>query len=93
MSDRYQQQPMSLARKFAIAGAVLLGAAVLAFIVQNSESVTVEFLSFTMEAPLFLVMILSGFAALGLQKLIAWSLRRRARSVERRDPGRGGASD
>ena len=60
MSDRYPQQPMSLARKFAIAGAVLLGAAVLAFIIQNSEAVTVEFLGFTMEAPLFLVMILSA---------------------------------
>jgi uncharacterized integral membrane protein len=88
MSDRYQEQPMSLARKFAIAGAILLGAAVLAFIIQNSESVTVEFLSFTMEAPLFLVMILSGFAALGLQKLIGWSLRRRARAVERREHDR-----
>jgi len=82
-------QPMSVARKFALGGATLLAGAVIVFIVQNSESVAVEWFGLTMQAPLFLVMILSGVTALGLRKLISWGLRRRTRSAERRyeEPG------
>ncbi len=37
-------------------------------------------------------MILSGFSALGLHKLVGWSVRRRARAVERRESDRSGDS-
>lgn len=76
-------QPMSLARKAALAGAGVLAVAVIIFVVQNSESVTVEWLGFTMEAPLFLIMILSGVTALGIRKLVAWGMRRRSHSAPR----------
>lgn len=78
-------QPISLGRKIALGGATLLAAAVIVFVVQNSESVDVEWFGLTMQAPLFLVMILSGVTALGLRKLISWGLRRRTRTAERRN--------
>ena len=75
---------MSTARKAALAAAGLLAAAVLAFVFQNSESVDVQWLGFTIRAPLFVIMILSGLAAIGLRDLVGWALRRRTKAAERR---------
>ena len=79
-------QPMSLGRKAALGAAIVLGAAAIAFVVQNSDSVEVQWLGFTVEAPLFLVMLLSGFMALGVRDLIGWALRRQEQRRERRTP-------
>ena len=84
MSIRTTNDEMSVARKAALVAAALLLAAVLVFVFQNSESVDVEWLGLTIGAPLFVIMILSGLAAVGIRDLVGWALRRRSRSAERR---------
>ncbi len=84
MSTETTHTGMSTARKAGVAAAVLVGAAALIFIFQNSEEVNVEWLGLEIRAPLFLIMILSGLTAVGLRDLIGWTLRRRRTMAERR---------
>ena len=84
MNGTTTRSEMSTARKAALAGAVLLAVALLVFVFQNSEPVDVKWLGFEIRAPLFVVMILSGLAAVGTRDLVGWALRRRIRAAERR---------
>ena len=61
----------------------VLAAAVVAFVVQNSDSYPVKWLMFDGKAPTWLVIVASAVAGAILERLTVWTIKRRRRSVQR----------
>ncbi len=60
--------------------AVILGAGLAAFVVQNTNSTPVTWLVFDQSAPLWVVIVTSAAAGAVLSEIAGWLLRRRRRS-------------
>ena len=61
----------------ALIGAVILAAAVLIFIFQNTNRVTIHFLWFTRDAQVWAALLVTSAVAIGAAELFAVYLRRR----------------
>jgi uncharacterized integral membrane protein len=61
----------------------VLAAAIVAFILQNSDSYPVKWLMFDGKAPTWLVIVVSAVAGAILERLAVWTIKRRRRSVQR----------
>ena len=62
-----------------VAGGLIAGALV-AFVLQNTREVRIEWLAWDLNAPLWLVMVVTAAGALVLARIVAFVLRRRRRS-------------
>lgn len=58
----------------------IVGVALAAFVVQNTDSADVSWLVFERSAPLWIVILASAGAGAVLSELVGWVLRRRRRS-------------
>jgi uncharacterized integral membrane protein len=58
----------------------LLAAALVAFILQNTNEVRVEWLAWEVDAPLWLAMVVTAAGALVLARIVGFVVRRRRRS-------------
>ena len=62
-----------------VVGALIAGGLV-AFVLQNTREVRIEWLAWDLNAPLWLVMVVTAAGALVLARIVAFVVRRRRRS-------------
>ncbi len=86
MTDNQTPLPEKPERTFNAApllALAILVAAVVAFIVQNSDSYPVKWLMFDGKAPTWLVIVVSAAAGAVLERLVVWTIRHRRRAEQR----------
>lgn len=69
-------------QKGEIAGLIvgaLIAAALVAFVLQNTNEARIEWLAWDLTAPLWLVMVVTGAGAVVLSRIVAFMMRRRSR--------------
>ena len=77
MSDDLNNQPTAKTGIGKFIGAALVAVALIAFVVQNTDSTPVQWFFIDRSAPLWLIIVVSAVAGAILSEIIGWIIRRR----------------
>ena len=77
MSDDPNNQPTAKTGIGKFIGAALVAVALIAFVVQNTNSTPVQWFFIDRSAPLWLIIVVSAVAGAILSEIIGWIIRRR----------------
>ncbi len=77
MSDDLNNQPTAKTGIGKFIGAALVAVALIAFVVQNTDSTPVQWFFIDRSAPLWLIIVVSAVAGAILSEIIGWIVRRR----------------
>ena len=77
MSDELNNQRISKTGIAKFIGAALVALALVAFVVQNTDSTPVQWLFVDRSAPLWLIIVISAVAGAILSEVLGWIVRRR----------------
>ena len=77
MSDDLNNQPKAKTGIGKFIGAALVAVALIAFVVQNTNSTPVQWFFIDRSAPLWLIIVVSAVAGAILSEIIGWIVRRR----------------
>ncbi len=77
MSDDPINQPTAKSGIGKFIGAALVAVALIAFVVQNTDSTPVQWFFIDRSAPLWLIIVVSAVAGAILSEIIGWIVRRR----------------
>ena len=77
MSDDPINQPTAKTGIGKFIGAALVAVALIAFVVQNTDSTPVQWFFIDRSAPLWLIIVVSAVAGAILSEIIGWIVRRR----------------
>ncbi len=77
MSDDLNNQPTAKTGMGKFIGAALVAVALIAFVVQNTDSTPVQWFFIDRSAPLWLIIVVSAVAGAILSEIIGWIVRRR----------------
>ncbi len=77
MSDDPNIQPTAKTGIGKFIGAALVAVALIAFVVQNTDSTPVQWFFIDRSAPLWLIIVVSAVAGAILSEIIGWIVRRR----------------
>ena len=77
MSDDLNNQPKAKTGIGKFIGAALVAVALIAFVVQNTDSTPVQWFFIDRSAPLWLIIVVSAVAGAILSEIIGWIVRRR----------------
>ncbi|MDE0065357.1 MAG: LapA family protein [Acidimicrobiaceae bacterium] len=77
MSDDQRSQPPARTGIGKFIGAALVALALIAFVVQNTDSTPVQWFFIDRSAPLWLIIVISAVAGAILSEILGWMIRRR----------------
>ncbi len=77
MSDDLNNQPTAKTGIGKFIGAALVAVALIAFVVQNTDSTPVQWFFIDRSAPLWLIIVVSAVAGAILSEIVGWIVRRR----------------
>ena len=77
MSDELNNQRTAKTAIGKLIGAALVAFALIAFVVQNTDSTPVQWLFIDRSAPLWLIIVISAVAGAVLSEILGWIIRRR----------------
>lgn len=77
MSDKAKSQPPARTAIGKFIGAALVALALIAFVVQNTDSTPVQWFFIDRSAPLWLIIVVSAVAGATLSEILGWIIRRR----------------
>ncbi|MCQ3813132.1 MAG: LapA family protein [Acidimicrobiia bacterium] len=77
MSTEPNEKQMTTKGLARFIGAALVAVALIAFVVQNTDSTPVQWFFIDRSAPLWLIIVISAVAGAVLSEIVGWILRRR----------------